>query len=719
MVETCVLHGWSPNQTRQEVWELLLKEEEDETVYKLATFILLAILMLIGLPGNVLVLLVYGFRFPASTTKNFIMAMAVFDLINCVLGLPFEMVDLRYDIELDISVVCKIIRFWISLSACGSVTVLVAVSVDRFRRICQPFRKQMTVRQSKMVVGTMTLVSVGFAAPALVLYGRQTEIRYGIELHDCSIDDEYKTGTFAGLYQYILGITWTVSIVVLVVMYSFIIYKIQLQKKRRDRLSSQSHGSTSQLALQKVQTHERSPQTFNGVTRPNNEHSSIMPGSHIKAAPKENRHSAGLVDEDSAKRRGNRLVNRLFSRDVNPILEDEDSATTRGNRLVKRLFSRDVNPILENDGEDDIGELIYDTDDDTVPLADLECKAKLIKYKKTSLNNYLADSEDTTFTYRSDTIQQTDCTHGSVFCQSEEMARHRTRKCGHYFGRYRPWQWDQVTPSVGIISSARNRGWISHSDHTLGGSGARSHDYCCKMGRSASLCSLNCLVNQQQPARAMDTSSCCGRFNKYKSPSPELNAGTDFTQQTSRPGSSLASPGRQNMVPGAAPAPVTHPVGGAADLSRSHNKGSAPQAAADPAKGHKPGTVATTMTLMKKKKLLAREIKTSKVSMMMLMVTLGFVLSYLPHLCIQIFKSISPSTIERLHCSSRAYFVVLHFLMRSFFINNAINPIIYSFYNKTFRFRCLRLLRAPKSLLQSSEHHIGHALSFSQDNDTS
>lgn len=372
---------------------------------------------------------------------------------------------------------------------------------------------------------------------------------------------------------------------------------------------------------------------------------------------------------------------------------------------------------------------MYETDDDTVPLADLECKAWLVKYKKTSLNNYLAGSEDTTFTNRSDSIQKTDGTRGSEFCQSEEMPRHRTRKNGHYLGRYRPWQSDKVIPSVGIISSARGRGWISHSDHTFGRYRARSHDHCCQIGRSASLCSLNCVVSQQQTARAIDTSSCYGRVrgatgkpdNEDKRLSPELNAGTDITQQTGRPSSTLPIPACKNVAPGPGLAPVTHPVRDVRELSRSHNTGSRPQtaAAADPAKGHNPGKTDTTVTLMKKKKSLAREIKTSKVSMMMLMVTLGFVLSYLPHLCIQIFKSISPSTIERLHCSSRAYFAVLHFLMRSFFINNAINPIIYSFYNKTFRLRCLRLIRAPKSLLQSSEHHMGHAMSFSQDNDTS
>ncbi|CAG5119976.1 unnamed protein product [Candidula unifasciata] len=719
MAETCDLHGWNLNQTIQEVWQLLLKEEEDETVYKLPTFIILAILMLVGLPGNILVLLVYGFRFPASTTKNFIMAMAVFDLINCLLGVPFEMVDLRYDMQLDIAVVCKIIRFWISLSACGSVTVLVAVSVDRFRRICQPFRKQMTVRQSKVVIASMTLLSVTFAVPALILYGRHTEIRYGMELHDCSIDDVYKTGTFAAIYQYILGLTWTASIIVLVVMYSFIIYKIHHQKQRRQKLSGHSLGSTTALNTRRVDTTDHSCRKYNGITRSSNEHSSFVTCRHVTAtAPNGTccKRTSGSSDNESAKSRGSRFVNRLFSRDVNPILEDEDDEET--------------------------ADQIYDVDEEVLQLSDSECSPRLIRYQKTSLNNYLADSQDTGFTYRPDSIQQTDAadfiqqTDVADIIQQTDLtditddtgaAMHRTRKYGHSFGRYRPWESDKLISGVSTTSSSWDRSWISHSDHNVACAGVQGHCYSCQTGRSSSLCSLKCIGHQQQNGGPKDTPRCCGdedctvsKHNKEdKSPSRALEIGTDMTQQSSR-ASSRASAGSNQVCHGLRGSHVTQPGGCAHELRTSQNEDPHSQNGThhltDPVKTHK---TETTLSLAKKKKSISREIKTSKVSIMMLMVTLGFVLSYLPHLCIQIFKSISPSTVERLLCSSRVYFLILHLLTRSFFINNAINPIIYSFYNKTFRDRCLRLLRRPKSLLQSSEHHPGQALSFSQDNDTS
>lgn len=108
--ENCSLAGGnvSVNQSKEAMWAILVKEEEHETVYKLPTFILLSVLITVGLPGNVLTLLVYGFRFPASTTKSFIMAMAVFDIINCLVGIPFEMIDLRFDMVLDVAVICKV-----------------------------------------------------------------------------------------------------------------------------------------------------------------------------------------------------------------------------------------------------------------------------------------------------------------------------------------------------------------------------------------------------------------------------------------------------------------------------------------------------------------------------------------------------------------------------------------------------------------------------------
>jgi hypothetical protein len=53
-------------------------------------------LMIIGVIGNTIVLYVYKFRFRRSTSRIFILSLAVFDLITCLLGMPFHIMDMLY-----------------------------------------------------------------------------------------------------------------------------------------------------------------------------------------------------------------------------------------------------------------------------------------------------------------------------------------------------------------------------------------------------------------------------------------------------------------------------------------------------------------------------------------------------------------------------------------------------------------------------------------------
>ncbi|RUS72454.1 hypothetical protein EGW08_019786 [Elysia chlorotica] len=87
-------------------------------------------------------------------------------------------------------------------------------------------------------------------------------------------------------------------------------------------------------------------------------------------------------------------------------------------------------------------------------------------------------------------------------------------------------------------------------------------------------------------------------------------------------------------------------------------------------------------------------LSTNRLTNTMLGVTLGSVVSFLPHLFVQIFRGLRPDTVEYLLESSSTYFVIHHLCMRSFFANNALNPVIYSFTNDTFNKKGKSLLRS-------------------------
>lgn len=751
--EECDLEKWPQlaNMSYEELWVFMEDEEKLEAVRKIPTFLLLSVLMLVGLPGNVLVLLVYGVRFPASTTKCFIMAMAAFDVMNCAVGMPFEMVDLKRDLDLDIPISCKIFRFLVTLSSCGSVTVLVIVSLDRFRRICRPFQKQMTVRQSKVIIGGMLLLSLAFSTPALVLYGRRTDVRFNHTVYECSIDDAYRDSVMARGYQILLGVTWVACIIILVVMYSFIVYNIRKQKQRRQNLASTSYGSQSVLNKIKIsitdttstneRQHSAAPPLHTEILAASDDHvltcsrngdaaiyalnstddAEEAPGKDamcrlVSAVKEQEERIARITAENmrSASRSSQKRRSKKRSSETSRSMARSSDASgsvkrnSEVSRSVKRLFSRDANPLFQDDEDDDdaTSDINVTSFGDEVSLTGSAYIS--INATKSSLNNYLEGSMDTGFTLRSGS-----CYRDEIVNSKPDVIPVRARKQGHFLGRYRPWDSMCVAGQTRVLSTMMDRDWTSNSFPLLDGPETQAGSSV----RRAS--SLPCLLSSH--GRNSDESG----FEDF-SEIPAAATGTRLKEETSNEAGIHISFSKKRASSLVSQTVAKNPHLNVTWESIHDNsftpsrtsKTSQVSAIRQPfANGFRTPSVATTSTSKSRKKSCVRDIKTSRVSFMMFLVTLGFVLSYLPHLAIQVFGVLSPSLVARLLCPRSGYYIAHHLLMRSFFINNAINPIIYSFYNKTFRARCLRLLKSPKSLLKASTNDFG--ISVSQDNDTS
>lgn len=77
-----------------------------------------------------------------------------------------------------------------------------------------------------------------------------------------------------------------------------------------------------------------------------------------------------------------------------------------------------------------------------------------------------------------------------------------------------------------------------------------------------------------------------------------------------------------------------------------------------------------------------RNIPTSKITLMLGIVTVVFVFSFLPFLTVMVVRNIVKNFEELL---SPAAEVLYKFCLKSYFINNSINPVIYSFMNPQFR----------------------------------
>ena len=79
-----------------------------------------------------------------------------------------------------------------------------------------------------------------------------------------------------------------------------------------------------------------------------------------------------------------------------------------------------------------------------------------------------------------------------------------------------------------------------------------------------------------------------------------------------------------------------------------------------------------------------------KAAKMLFLVTAVFLISWLPFFIIRIYATVNPQNWNDLSSSRK---VAEHFLCHCFYINNAVNPVIYSVINKNFRKECLSLLK--------------------------
>ena len=138
------------------------------------SFVYTMLLMFLGLPGNFLVIIVYLLKMARTTSRHFIISLAVCDFVNCAFGMPVELSLLANYFRFDYPILCKVSRFSTFFMNNTSSLVLLGIAVDRFRRVCLPLRPNMTVKHSKIICIVAGIFSMISAAPALLIYGTKT-----------------------------------------------------------------------------------------------------------------------------------------------------------------------------------------------------------------------------------------------------------------------------------------------------------------------------------------------------------------------------------------------------------------------------------------------------------------------------------------------------------------------------------------------------------------
>ena len=115
-----------------------LKSLNDKTAKALIpTVIYIGTLMVVGLSGNPLVIYFYWRKEKTTPSHIFIVTLAIFDILACLISMPFEIVDLMLFYTFESLVACKILCFCNYFFSIGSACILFFIAVDRYRKVCK------------------------------------------------------------------------------------------------------------------------------------------------------------------------------------------------------------------------------------------------------------------------------------------------------------------------------------------------------------------------------------------------------------------------------------------------------------------------------------------------------------------------------------------------------------------------------------------------------
>ncbi|XP_062568483.1 D(2)-like dopamine receptor isoform X2 [Saccostrea cucullata] len=227
-----------------------LNDQAVQTVIPAIIFV--AVLMVIGFIGNPAIIYFYGYKLRPTPSYMFIVALAVFDFIACVVSMPMEIVDLVRFYTFENATACKILRFVNYFMAISSGLILLAIAVDRYRKICKPFGSQLSFKMAKIIISCVLFASLCISWPSLLFYTvvpvNLTEIE-GAVGQDCTSrrDSSYKL--YIAIYNGVLFLIFIICNTSLIALYCKVgrkIFKLRSFHWKRTRSTAQPQSSSMQ-----------------------------------------------------------------------------------------------------------------------------------------------------------------------------------------------------------------------------------------------------------------------------------------------------------------------------------------------------------------------------------------------------------------------------------------------------------------------------------------
>ncbi|KAH3803059.1 5-hydroxytryptamine receptor 1B-like isoform X3 [Dreissena polymorpha] len=234
---------------------------------------------LFGFLGNLVILIVFSLsrEYRRNNFKVFVLTLTVIDLITCMTLIPAEIVKQRNFFEFENALQCKFKCFFNVFGASSSCLALLVISVDRFRKVVQPFKKQLTPKLAvKVLIGVAIVFPICLAIPGTIMCGINTKTivnKYGTNttIHLCETEERFEASVWRSIYKWIFILSLGGISLAYIILYTFV---MQAAAKQIKAISLQRNNSSFDCAR------------TSGIFDPNNE--SIEPTNDLSMRKENN-----------------------------------------------------------------------------------------------------------------------------------------------------------------------------------------------------------------------------------------------------------------------------------------------------------------------------------------------------------------------------------------------------------------------------------------------
>ena len=201
---------------------------------------------IVGFFGNCLVLYIFSFRYRKNCHRCIVIALSIVDFTSCCTTVPMETVSTWYWFDAPSIALCKVKNFCVQLSALSAMYMLFCTSVYKYRRICKPFRKQVSQKIIIILCLIGTAAAAIFAIPATIIWDINNHTDYfnnsTKEDYICEVRRSYSNTQYPTIYRHFLS-SFSVFLFTAIILYILVAkttYQHFRRMKRYPTISSQA-----------------------------------------------------------------------------------------------------------------------------------------------------------------------------------------------------------------------------------------------------------------------------------------------------------------------------------------------------------------------------------------------------------------------------------------------------------------------------------------------